>query len=57
MTRNEQVQKIAPSEVAKAALQAVVDGVEEVYVGSEAHFLAAQLASDPKAIEKQIAQI
>lgn len=57
MTRNEQVQKIAPSEVAKAALQAVVDGVEEVYVGDEAHFLAAQLASDPKAIEKQIAQI
>ena len=56
MTRSEQGQKIEPSEVAKAALQAIVDEVEEVYVGDEAHFLAAQLANDPKAIEKQIAQ-
>lgn len=57
MTKNEQVEKISPTEVASSDLQAVVDEVEEVYVGEEAKSLAAQLASNPKAIEKQIAQM
>ncbi len=57
MTRNEQAQKISPTEVAQASLQAVIDEVEEVYVGDEAKYLAAQLASNPKAIEKQLAQM
>ena len=57
MTRNEQAQKVSPTEVAQASLQAVIDEVEEVYVGDEAKYLAAQLASDSKAIEKQLAQM
>lgn len=47
--------KVAPEEVAKAALQAVVDGIEEVYPGEQATSMAAQLLSDPKAVEKYMA--
>lgn len=49
--------KVAPIEVVKEALQAVVDGVEDVYPGEQAKQLAAQLLSDPKAIEKVLAQM
>ena len=49
--------KISPAEVAKAALQAVIDGVEEVYPGEQATDTAAQLLKDPKAVEKQFAQM
>jgi F420-0:gamma-glutamyl ligase len=40
-----------------SALQAVVDGVEEIYPGEQATDLAAQLRHDPKAVEKQLAQM
>lgn len=49
--------KVSPAEVAKASLQAVSDGSEEVYPGEQATQMAAQLASDPKAVEKQFAQM
>jgi len=47
--------KVSPVEVAKAALQAVIDGVEDVYPGEQARELVEQLSKDPKAVEKQMA--
>jgi NAD(P)-dependent dehydrogenase (short-subunit alcohol dehydrogenase family) len=49
--------KIAPAEVVAAALQAVVNEVEDVYPGGEAQDTISQLRSDRKALEKQFAQI
>ncbi len=49
--------KVSPTEVVISALQAVVDGVEEIYPGEQATDLAAQLRHDPKAVEKQLAQM
>jgi NAD(P)-dependent dehydrogenase (short-subunit alcohol dehydrogenase family) len=49
--------KVAPAEVVREALQAVVDGVEDVYPGEQAKQLATQLLSDPKAVEKAFAQM
>ncbi|PAX55199.1 SDR family oxidoreductase [Brunnivagina elsteri] len=49
--------KVPPTEVVKDALQAVMDGVEDVYPGEQAKELAAQLLSDPKALEKALAQM
>ncbi len=57
MTKNETVAKVSPSAVVAAALQAVLDGVEEVYPDDESRGLAEQLAKDPKAVEKQIARM
>jgi NAD(P)-dependent dehydrogenase (short-subunit alcohol dehydrogenase family) len=48
--------KTPPAEVAQAALQAIIDGVEDVYPGEEATYTIAQLSSDRKAVEKQLAQ-
>jgi NAD(P)-dependent dehydrogenase (short-subunit alcohol dehydrogenase family) len=47
--------KVAPAEVVRAALQGVVDGVEDVYPGEQATTMAAQLMSDPKGLEKSMA--
>jgi NAD(P)-dependent dehydrogenase (short-subunit alcohol dehydrogenase family) len=47
--------KVAPELVAQLALQAVVDGIEEVYPGEQAIELADQLLKDPKAVEKMMA--
>ncbi|MBE9160717.1 SDR family oxidoreductase [Nodosilinea sp. LEGE 06152] len=47
--------KVAPETVVQAALQAVVDGVEDVYPGEQAETMAAQLLSDPKGLEKAMA--
>jgi NAD(P)-dependent dehydrogenase (short-subunit alcohol dehydrogenase family) len=47
--------KVAPELVAQLALQAVVDGTEDVYPGEQAIELAAQLLKDPKAVEKMMA--
>lgn len=47
--------KVAPAEVAQAALQAVMDGTEDVYPGEQAQQMAAQLQSDPKSLEKMMA--
>ena len=47
--------KMKPSEVAAAALKAIDEGTEEIYPGDMAQGVAAGLASDPKAVEKQFA--
>lgn len=47
--------KVSPEEVVSDALQAVIDSVEEVYPGEQAKQMAAQLLSDPKALEKTVA--
>lgn len=47
--------KVAPEEVVRVALQAVVDEVEDVYPGEQAQEMQAQLLQDPKAVEKWIA--
>ncbi len=46
---------MAPEVVAQAALQAVIDEVEDVYPGEQAKEMAAQLLLDPKAVEKWMA--
>jgi NADP-dependent 3-hydroxy acid dehydrogenase YdfG len=57
MSNNYPPPKVAPAEVVREALQAVVDGVEDVYPGEQAKQLATQLLSDPKAVEKALAQM
>ncbi|PSN10446.1 short-chain dehydrogenase [filamentous cyanobacterium CCT1] len=47
--------KVAPEMVVQEALQAVEDGVEDVYPGEQAKAMAAQLLSDPKGLEKAMA--
>ncbi len=47
--------KVSPTEVARAALQAVIDEVEDVYPGQQASETAAQLLTDPKGVEKYMA--
>jgi NAD(P)-dependent dehydrogenase (short-subunit alcohol dehydrogenase family) len=44
--------KVAPVEVAKAALKALSDNVEDVYPGEQAQQVSAQLLTDPKGVEK-----
>lgn len=48
--------KVAPVEVAKAALQALIDNVEDVYPGEQAQTVSALLLSDPKGAEKYMAK-
>lgn len=47
--------KVSPAEVAKVAVQAVIDGVEDAYPGQQATETAAQLLTDPKGVEKYMA--
>ncbi|MDC0833883.1 short-chain dehydrogenase [Leptolyngbya valderiana BDU 20041] len=47
--------KVSPAEVARAALQAVIAGTEDVYPGEQAQQMAAQLQADPKSLEKMMA--
>ena len=49
--------KVRPGVVAQEALQAVIDGVEDVYPGEQAKAMAAQLLSDPKGLEKAMATL
>ena len=49
--------KVAPEEVVRAALQAVIDEVEDVYPGEQAQEMQAQLLQDPKGVEKWMAGI
>lgn len=44
--------KVAPAEVVRTALQAVLDDQEDVYPGEQATQVSAQLLSDPKGVEK-----
>jgi NAD(P)-dependent dehydrogenase (short-subunit alcohol dehydrogenase family) len=55
MSRDFPPPKMPPGEVAEAALAALEHGVEEVYPGEMAAGVAAGLAADPKAVEKQFA--
>lgn len=47
--------KVAPAEVVRVALDAVINEVEDVYPGDQATYLAAELLRDPKGLEKQLA--
>lgn len=55
MTEGLQIPKMAPAEVASAALDAVEAGTEEVYPGDMATAVSQGLAADPKAVEKEFA--
>jgi short-subunit dehydrogenase len=55
MSKNDPPPKVSPSEVARVALQAVIDCTEEVYPGEQAKDMAAKLLQDPKSIEKWMA--
>jgi len=44
-----------PADVANASLQAVEDGLEEIYPGGMAQGVSQGLAADPKAVEKEFA--
>jgi short-subunit dehydrogenase len=55
MSKNDPPPKVSPNEVAVSALQAVNDGIEDIYPGELATSIAAQLTSDPKAVEKWMA--
>jgi NAD(P)-dependent dehydrogenase (short-subunit alcohol dehydrogenase family) len=47
--------KVAPAEVAREALQAVIANQEDVYPGEQAKQVSAQLLLDPKGVEKYMA--
>jgi NAD(P)-dependent dehydrogenase (short-subunit alcohol dehydrogenase family) len=47
--------KVAPAEVAREALQALIDDQEDVYPGEQAKQVSAQLLSDPKGVENYMA--
>jgi short-subunit dehydrogenase len=55
MSKNDPPPKVSPSEVARVALQAVIDSTEEVYPGEQAAEMAAKLLKDPKSLEKWMA--
>lgn len=56
MVANVQAPKLAPAEVGAAVVKALREGTEDVYPGSAAE-IAAGLRHDPKAVEKQFAQM
>lgn len=56
LSRNYPPPKVAPHVVAKASLQAVIDGIEDIYPGEQATTLAEQLVINPKEVEKQFAE-
>lgn len=47
--------KVSPTEVARAAIRAVEEGIEDVYPGEQAAQVSAQLLQDPKGVEKYLA--
>ena len=55
MSRDFPPPKMPPGEVARAALDAVEQGAEEIYPGDMATGLSQGLAGDPKAVEKEMA--
>lgn len=48
--------KVAPSEVARETVEAIENGVEDVYPGEQAKQISAQQLSDPKGVEKYMAR-
>ncbi|MBD1848087.1 SDR family oxidoreductase [Cyanobacteria bacterium FACHB-63] len=57
MSKNFPPPKVAPEEVVRAALQAVIDEIEDVYPGEQAQEMQAQLLQDPKAVERWMAGV
>jgi hypothetical protein len=55
MTEGLPIPKMSPAEAAKEILDGFEAGEEETYVGEMARGLAAGLAHDPKAVERQLA--
>jgi 2-keto-3-deoxy-L-rhamnonate aldolase RhmA/NAD(P)-dependent dehydrogenase (short-subunit alcohol dehydrogenase family) len=55
MTRMLTIPKMKPAEVAAAIVHGLENGLEEVHPGEMASGMAAGLALDPKAVEKQLA--
>jgi hypothetical protein len=47
--------KVAPAEVARETLQAVIANQEDVYPGEQAKQVSAQLLLDPKGVEQYMA--
>jgi len=56
MERNFPPPKLPPADAARAALDAVESGLEEVYPGDMATGMSQGLAADPKAVEKDLAK-
>jgi NAD(P)-dependent dehydrogenase (short-subunit alcohol dehydrogenase family) len=56
MERNFPPPKLPPAEVARAALDAVEQGIEEVYPGDMAGGMSQGLAADPKTVERDLAK-
>jgi NAD(P)-dependent dehydrogenase (short-subunit alcohol dehydrogenase family) len=56
MTKDFPPPKIPPLEVAKAVLDAIEAGMEEIYPGDMAQGIAQRLAADPKGVEKELAR-
>jgi NAD(P)-dependent dehydrogenase (short-subunit alcohol dehydrogenase family) len=56
MERNFPPPKLPPADAARAALDAVEQGIEEVYPGDMAAGMSQGLAADPKAVEKDLAK-
>jgi NAD(P)-dependent dehydrogenase (short-subunit alcohol dehydrogenase family) len=56
MERNFPPPKLPPAEAARAALDAVEQGLEEVYPGDMATGMSQGLAADPKAVERDLAK-
>lgn len=56
MERNFPPPKLPPAEAARAALDAVEQGIEEVYPGDMATGMNQGLAADPKAVERDLAK-
>ena len=56
MERNFPPPKLPPAEAARAALDGVERSIEEVYPGDMAMGMSQGLASDPKAVEKDLAK-
>jgi NAD(P)-dependent dehydrogenase (short-subunit alcohol dehydrogenase family) len=56
MERNFPPPKLPPADAAQAALDAVEQGLEEVYPGDMATGMSQGLAGDPKAVEKDLAK-
>jgi NAD(P)-dependent dehydrogenase (short-subunit alcohol dehydrogenase family) len=56
MERNFPPPKLPPADAARAALDAVEQGIEEVYPGDMATGVSQGLAADPKAVEKDMAK-
>ena len=56
MERNFPPPKLPPADAARAALDAVEQGLEEVFPGVMATGMNQDLAADPKAVEKDLAK-